>query len=159
MIIYSGGQTGVDRAAWDAAIEVGLPQDGWVPEGRLAEDGVIPEHYRCKKTDSRDYSVRTEMNLVEADATLILTFGEASGGTLRTIELCRKKQKPHLVFDLDREEIEQALQTAIAWLRSLDLKILNVAGPRGSFRDDVYATAKEFLVKALSNWQKDSQVQ
>ena len=43
--IISGGQTGVDRAALDAAIAAGIPHGGWCPRGRLAEDGRIPERY------------------------------------------------------------------------------------------------------------------
>ena len=43
--IWSGGQTGVDRAALDLAIELGLRWGGWMPLGRLAEDGTIPDRY------------------------------------------------------------------------------------------------------------------
>ena len=39
MKIISGGQTGVDRGALDAAIALGLDHGGWCPLGRLAEDG------------------------------------------------------------------------------------------------------------------------
>lgn len=40
--IVSGGQTGVDRAGLEAAIAIGLPYGGWVPKGRIAEDGTVP---------------------------------------------------------------------------------------------------------------------
>ena len=35
--IVSGGQTGVDRAALDFAIEAGLEHGGFCPKGRRAE--------------------------------------------------------------------------------------------------------------------------
>ena len=84
MIIWSGGQTGVDRAAWDAAMACGLKQDGWVPKGRLAEDGRISKRYQYRETESTEYIVRTEKNLRDADATLILCCGKPEGGTLAT---------------------------------------------------------------------------
>ena len=38
MKIISGGQTGIDRAALDAAIEMGVDYGGWCPKGGWAED-------------------------------------------------------------------------------------------------------------------------
>jgi hypothetical protein len=73
--IISGGQTGVDRAALDAAIELGIPHGGHCPRGRRAEDGRIPDRYQLTETDSAQYRVRTERNVLDADATLILCRG------------------------------------------------------------------------------------
>ncbi len=55
--IISGGQTGVDRGALDAAIALDFEHGGWCPLGRLAEDGQIPDRYRLDETDSPDYSI------------------------------------------------------------------------------------------------------
>jgi len=143
--VWSGGQTGVDRAAWDAAIEVGLPQSGWVPKGRLAEDGRIPDRYVCGETESADYAVRTERNLRESNATLILCFGPPSGGTEFTFHLCKRHRRPHLLLDLDRENEENAEEMALQFLRKSKPAVLNVAGPRGSSHADVYPRAKRFL--------------
>jgi hypothetical protein len=52
--IISGGQTGADRAALDAAIIHGIPCGGWCPKIRRAEDGPIPERYPLKETTSTD---------------------------------------------------------------------------------------------------------
>ncbi len=43
--IISGGQTGVDRGAIEAALELGFPYGGLIPKGRLAEDGAVPEKF------------------------------------------------------------------------------------------------------------------
>ncbi|NQT35909.1 MAG: hypothetical protein HQ581_00380, partial [Planctomycetes bacterium] len=67
--IVSGGQTGVDRAALDTAIALGIPQGGWCPRGRPAEDGRIPDRYDLRETESTAYPVRTERNVVDSDAT------------------------------------------------------------------------------------------
>jgi len=48
--VVSGGQTGVDRAALDVALELGLARGGWCPKGRKAEDGRIPPQYPLKET-------------------------------------------------------------------------------------------------------------
>jgi len=43
--IISGTQTGADRAGIDAAIESGIDYGVWIPKGRKAEDGIVPEKY------------------------------------------------------------------------------------------------------------------
>src|SRR5207248_6603939 len=85
--IVSGGQTGVDRAALDVALEVGLPCGGWGPQGRRAEDGPLPERYPLRETASAAYPARTARNVREADGTLILTRGEPDRGTALTARL------------------------------------------------------------------------
>ena len=67
--IISGGQTGVDRAALDAAIKLTIPHGGWIPQGRLTEDGPLPPEYQLQETRSNRYADRTEKNVMDADAT------------------------------------------------------------------------------------------
>ena len=99
--IVSGGQTGVDRGALDAAIELGIPHGGWCPCGRLAKDGEIPARYGLTETESPDYALRTEKNVLDSDGTLILCRGRPRGGTDLTLRLARQHDKPHLVLDLE----------------------------------------------------------
>jgi len=82
--VVSGGQTGVDRGALDAALERGVPCGGWCPAGRLAEDGVIPARYPVTELRGAGYDERTRKNVEDSDGTLIVTFGRATGGTART---------------------------------------------------------------------------
>ena len=72
--IVSGGQSGVDRAALDFALENKIPCGGWCPKGRLAEDGRIHHRYPLRETSSTDYRVRTQANVEDSDGTLILYF-------------------------------------------------------------------------------------
>jgi hypothetical protein len=146
MQIISGGQTGVDRGALDAAIELGLPHGGWCPRGRLAEDGRIPDRYRLRESDSPEYHVRTMQNVMEADATLILCRGRPSGGTELTLRLAKRHGRPHLVVDLDLVPDPAEVR---GWLTGHDVQVLNVAGPRESQSPGIGAVAKAFIVGVL----------
>lgn len=103
--IVSGGQTGVDRAALDVALELGFLCDGWCPRGRKAEDGPIACRYPLRETPSARLSQRTEWNVRDSDGTLILTKGRPRGGTALTIQLATRLTRPHLVLDLDAAPI------------------------------------------------------
>jgi hypothetical protein len=129
--VISGGQTGVDRGALDAALLAGIPVGGACPKGRKAEDGPIPDRYPLTELVSENYRVRTEKNVKDADATLILTVGAISGGTALTIQFARKNGKPYLVEALDGEPDPVVL---MEWLAAHEVKVLNVAGPRESRR-------------------------
>lgn len=146
MKVISGGQTGVDRAALDAAIEAGIPHGGWCPRGRLAEDGAIPECYRLEETESPDYPVRTERNVLDSDATLIVTRGEPSGGTELTRRLAERHGRPWLVVDLDRRLNAGRVRR---WLAAESVAVLNVAGPRESQSPGICEAARQFLLKVL----------
>lgn len=142
MKIISGGQTGVDRAALDVAIAMGIPHGGWCPRGRLAEDGPIPDCYKLRETNSPDYPVRTEQNVLDSEATLILTRGRPTGGTELTLRLARRHGKPHLVVDLSDPP---AASVVADWLAEQAVETLNIAGPRESQCPGIAAAAGEYL--------------
>jgi len=147
--IVSGGQTGVDRAALDVALELGLEHGGWCPRGRLAEDGEIPTRYGLRETASAEYRVRTEQNVVDSDGTLILTVGEPGGGTALTVTFCRKHGRPCLVLDLEALPDDPA-ETLARWLGEHRIATLNVAGPRESGAPGIGARAAGFLRRVLT---------
>jgi len=139
--IVSGGQTGVDRAALDVALDHGIPCGGWCPRERQAEDGRIDGKYPLEEVNG-GYRIRTEKNVRDSDATLILICGELSGGTLLTRNLCKKHKKPHRIIDMDAAPINEDLQT---WLRSHDVQTLNIAGPRESNHPGIYSQSVALL--------------
>lgn len=145
--LVSGGQTGVDRAALDVALALGLPCGGWCPRGRRAEDGPLPPRYPLTETPTRDYPQRTEWNVRDADGTLVLKRGRADRGTGLTIRLAQRLGKPCLVIDLaDTDGVRRARQ----WVEENRIEVLNVAGPRESNQPGVYAAAEDFLRALLS---------
>jgi hypothetical protein len=154
LTIISGGQTGVDRAALDAAHELGIPRGGYIPRGRWTETGALPVEYEnMVETQSAGPSRRTKLNVRESDATLIITRGQCDGGTLLTVETARKSGRPHLVIDLDEKDQRTAVATAIsAWLEAVAPARLNVAGPRASKDPEIYADAKRLLLGVFDDY-------
>lgn len=126
--IVSGGQTGVDRAALEVAMDLGWMHGGWCPAGRLAEDGTVPSRYDLKEHESTAYPARTEQNVVDSDATLILYDSDLRGGTLLTRRFARKHTKPHFTATLQAHTISEVRD----WLNEIKPRTLNVAGPRES---------------------------
>jgi hypothetical protein len=149
--IVSGGQTGVDRAALDVALELGLACGGWVPLGRRAEDGRIPARYPLRETATAAYPQRTRLNVRDADATLILTRGDPAGGTAFTIACARKLDRPCMLVDLERPDLEQVAAVVREWLGDERVRVLNVAGPRESSAPGIAEEAAAFLHRVLSD--------
>lgn len=145
-VIHSGGQTGVDRAALDAAMARGVAVGGWCPQGRRAEDGPLPARYPLTETGSAEYAERTLLNVREADATLVLTRDDPNDGTALTIETARALAKPLLVVDLGAGK---EVAPVAAWLREEGVRVLNVAGPRESTVPGIYADARAFIDRLL----------
>lgn len=149
--LVSGGQTGADRGGLDAAVILGLDHGGWCPRGRRAEDGCIPPGYGLRETASRDYAVRTEMNVIDSDATLIIGRGRLAGGSALTARLSAAHGKPWLRVDLDTMSAGDAARRVRAWLGGLAVSVLNVAGPRESERPGIGEAARDLLVEALGH--------
>ena len=142
--IVSGGQSGVDRAALDAAMKLGLACGGWCPKGRLAEGRPIPRRYPLTETPTREYAERTEWNVRDSDGTLVLTWGAPTNGTALTIGLARRQHKPCHIVDL-KEILEQL--DVVEWTREHSVRVLNVAGPRASHHGNVYPASLAFLLE------------
>ena len=127
--IISGGQTGTDRDALDAALEAGFPCGGWCPEGREAEDGPIPQRYPLQVMPGAGYRKRTIQNVQDSDGTAILCVGEPMGGSALTLAQCRRLDKPHIVIDGLIVDPTRAGMQLTAFVRQYAIQTLNVAGP------------------------------
>ena len=136
----------MDRAGLDAAIALGLDHGGWCPAGRLAEDGSVPSRYDLLETASREYPVRTEQNVLDSDATLILYEQSIRGGTRLTQRICRRVGKASLSVNIDRDPAGLVRQ----WLASERPAILNIAGPRESSFPGIAVRSFEFLMQVFS---------
>jgi hypothetical protein len=145
--VVSGGQTGVDRAALDAAIALGIPHGGWCPRGRRAEDGPIPERYAVVEHASPEYAARTERNVIDADGTLVVTIGVPCNGTALTARLAERHRKPCLVVDLDDAPLPD---TVADWIATESIGVLNVAGPRESTHPGIGRNAMAYLERIFA---------
>lgn len=144
--IISGGQTGVDRAALDVAIDLGIPHGGWCPKGRIAEDGPISLTYQLREMASPDYVERTRKNVLEADGTLILYSNKLEGGTFLTANYAEKIGRPCLKIRLSNPGSFNRLQE---WIVRHKISVLNVAGPRSSKEPTIYQKATKYLQNAI----------
>jgi hypothetical protein len=140
--IVSGGQTGVDRGALDAALLAGFQCGGWAPGDRSAEDGIIPERYPLMPLPQGGYRQRTRLNVVDSDGTAILFYEALKGGTRLVRNLCALEQKPYIALDA-RQFTEPAAAAAaiVTFLEEHEIQVLNVAGPRLSKWAEGYSFA------------------
>ena len=149
--IVTGGQSGVDRAALDAAQAAGMACGGWCPHGRAAEDGPIASAYSLVETPTSDPAQRTTWNARDSDATLALVrSAEPSGGTALALARAAELGRPTRVVDL---AAPAAVTDAASWVRSSGARVLNVAGPRESEAPGISAEARvwlEALIRELS---------
>lgn len=147
--ILTGGQTGGDRAALDAALVRGIPCGGWCPAGRLAEDGIIPDRYPVTPLSGGSYEDRTRRNVADSDATAILCFGPPFGGTETTRAACVELHKPLLLLDAGAMTPAEAGERIAEFVRSHEITHLNLAGPRESEQPAITAYVRVAVGAAL----------
>ena len=156
MKIISGGQTGIDRAALDAAIEMGVDYGGWCPKGGWAEDfrkppGLLARYPLLRETPSAEPIQRTEWNVRDADRLMILIDVSGIGvskGTVAARDFARALGKPHSMIDLDAgDALAQALACAV---EDASASSIGIAGPRESEVPGIYAKARPFLCAVLA---------
>lgn len=162
--IISGGQTGADRGALEAALKAGLAYGGLVPKGRLAEDGCVPTKFiAMDEADTEDYRFRTRWNAEHSDATLILAFCDRlEGGTQRTRQYCMNVRKPVFVDNPAEPKTDGDRLAVFKWLEKVCRKnggrplVLNVAGPRESKEPGLAAAVEKYILQVISTDKESS---
>src|SRR5437773_2841741 len=176
--IISGGQTGVDRGALDAALAFEVECGGWCPAGRLAEDGTIPKRYPVMELANAGYAERTARNVADSDGTLVISKGEPIGGTRETVDRCIEMGKPYRVIDCASMSVQETIDAATEFVRAPSFQVaqrtrnlsslrkrtgqlrgpshslgmtivLNVAGPRASQWSEGHQTALQIVSGVL----------
>ncbi len=146
--IISGAQTGADRAGIDAAIESGIEYGGWVPKGRKAEDGTVPEKYtKLQEMTKGGYPERTEQNVIDSDGTVIFGYGKLTTGSALTRKLAKQHKKPFLHIDLDI--VKNSVPVIKDWIIDWDIKVLNVAGRKASKAPEISDVVKGIIKQVL----------
>jgi len=158
--VISGGQSGVDRAALDAAMDAGITVGGWCPRGRRAVDGVIPAKYPLQETRGKSSQTRTKWNVRDSDATLIICRDEPTGGTALTIKQCEALNKPYYLYQLQGNNSTyvdgpENPYDVLYWFNSHQIRILNVAGPREGKHCPVYDHTYGFLTEFFTQLRHD----
>jgi hypothetical protein len=143
--IISGAQTGADRAALDVARRLDIPHGGWIPKGRLAEDGPISKKYNLQEMPTASYPKRTEQNVIDSDGTLILSHDELTGGSLYSEKCAEKHNHPCLHVDLNKLPADEAVPLIVSWIFRENIEVLNVAGSRASKDPKIYEKTYQII--------------
>ncbi len=143
--IVTGGQTGADQAALDAAIKWDIPHGGWVPKGRKTEHGPLLSIYQLKEMPTDSYPERTEKNVIDSDGTLIITHGELTGGSEYTLEMTKKHNRPYFHADLNITSNYATAQAIYSWIKEHNIESLNVAGSKASKDLHIYRAVMKIL--------------
>ena len=143
--IISGAQTGADRAALDVARRLDIPYGGWVPKGRLAEDGPVSKKYNLQEMPTASYPKRTEQNVMVSDGTLILSHGKLTGGSKYMKECAEKHKRPWLHFNLNDFPANEAIPQIVSWIFRKKIEVLNVAGSRASKNPKIYENTYQII--------------
>jgi hypothetical protein len=160
--IISGGQTGADQGALDAAIKLGIPHGGWIPKGRLTEKGPLPDKYDLTEMPDTSYALRTEQNVIDSDGTLIISHGELSEGSDYTRKMAIKHHRPWLHINLNKTPAFKATNLISSWIKENTIEILNVAGSRESKDNLIYQDVSKIIesvyyLELIENSRPESQ--
>ena len=161
--IISGAQTGADRAGLDFAIDNDIPHGGWVPKGRIAEDGKVPKKYKVKEHKSDKYPPRTAANIHDSDGTIIFFKSPNMGrGCSLTYKLCHSMHKPCLTIDINEATLMRSgkihptmVGMITNWIDCIKPKVLNIAGGRESKSPGMHKIVKAILQEVYDSWNWD----
>ncbi len=155
MKLICGGQSGVDRAVLDVAIERDIDYGGWCPKGGWAEDfpqapGLLARYPALAETPLANPAQRTEWNVRDADACMIVADAgglAVSPGTALAQDLAHRDRKPVFIADLSKPDM---VTHAALWLRVQKARhgtglALAIGGPRESEAPGIYMRAAAFL--------------
>lgn len=98
LIIITGAQMGVERAALEWALKHTFPHGGWCPKGQLL-GGAEPldSRYKLKEGETENVLEAVGSNVRDAEATLVFTIAaKATGPAQKAVSGARKQKKPVL---------------------------------------------------------------
>ncbi|RIB07287.1 molybdenum cofactor carrier [Gigaspora rosea] len=152
IIVISGDQTGVERAALDAAIDKNFEIEGFCTEGRLAEDDVLSERYnKLEELNTKSYLKRHEKNLQLGDKTLIIMISNLKIDD-KTLPIVKEEESKTIYLDKNFEQNKTQINPLIKWIKNKEIKKLFISGPTESYNNNVniYNITYNFLFHLLS---------
>ena len=147
--IISSGFTGFDRAALDAAIKLGVSHGGWIPKGRLTQDGILPPKYRLQEMATEDYHQCIEQNVIDARGTLILTYGRPAGYSDYARKMTLKHKRQLLGVDFRQTISLKAASLIHGWIRLQRVDVLYVIGPSTKVHSEMEKQTRQVVESAL----------
>jgi hypothetical protein len=149
--IISGGQTGADQGALDAAIAAGVAHGGWIPKGCKTEDGPLPGKYRLKVTGTASLPKAAEKNVLDAHGALVITRGKLNGYSELTRQLAKMHGFPCFQIDIAQDLPAEAARKAKAWVGRNKIRVLHVAGPQESKSPGIHDIAFDIVSKIIKD--------
>ncbi|RJQ79506.1 MAG: hypothetical protein C4519_10985 [Desulfobacteraceae bacterium] len=147
--IISCGQTGVELAALDVAIKLGIVHGGWTSRGKRNEEGRLPAHYNLKETSSFGFQDASEKNVFESDGTLVISKGVQTPGTTKAVQLALKHQRQFLHVDLMQHALFEAASLSCSWMAQRQINSVFITGPLASEEPQIYGQAQKLLEAAF----------
>jgi hypothetical protein len=147
--VISGGKTGADRAALDVAIKFSIPHGGSIPKGRKTENGKLSDTYLLKELPATSYIKSNEQNVLDSDATLIISHGKLTGSLVSTRKIAQEHNRPFLQIDLKKTSIFDAAQAVNSWILTQNIETLNVTGPQSNKDPLIYQATFDLMQTTL----------
>ncbi len=143
--ILSGGQTGVQRAALDTAIKLGISYGGWIRRGRRGEDGPLSGRYQLQEVETVGIQGAIERNVEAAEGTLIISRGSLSDWLTFSVRTTLQRHKQLLHADLSQRSLFEAATLICDWAEAHKIRTIYVTGPQQSEDDAIYANSCSVL--------------
>ena len=114
--ILSSGRTGVEIAALDVAIKLGIARGGWTGRGMRNENGTIDRQYGLEEVTAMGFKTAMEKNVLDSDGTLLISRGEKSVEGRYAVETALRHQRQFLHVDLSQHSAFEASSLISSWV-------------------------------------------
>lgn len=147
--IISGGQVGVEAAALDLAVKLGIPCSGWTPRDKPSRNRERLQRYQLTETESMGFQQAIDRNIIEADGMLLITRGDKTKKTQYAVNSVLKYSRQLLHIDLTQYSEFEAASLICSWLQMNNIGKLYVTGPVPDEADKIYGVTQKVIETAF----------
>lgn len=137
--IITGARTGAERAVLDAALKFGIPYGGWIPRGRIAKDGPLPDGYKLQELSTTDFDVCAKMNIIDSQGTVAITNGDFKNGFELAKKCAHQFDRKWLHINLNKISANLAASKIHDWMVLHEIEILHITGSGINQYPDIYS--------------------